>query len=748
MTWRHHAVLGIAALLFVWLHARTLPPTLEDEDTINLAMGVEEFNVARYRPHPPGYPVYIALGKLSTSIVTTLRPGYDRDRRAAVGLAWVSILSGAAGLFVFAWLWRLLGVAPWWASLAAIATAATPLYWFTAARPLTDIPGLVASVTAQVLLLLGLSRQRSTPSAALLAGGLVTGVAIGIRSQTMWLTLPLCAWVGVALLARRDWRPLGAMAAGLAAGTLIWFVPMVHLTGGLPEYLRILTGQGRHDFSGVEMLATHPSWRLVRESLAQTFLAPWQLIGWSWLVGVLGMAGLLRPAPDRWRHTAIVGLLVLPYLVFHLLFHEVETTRYSLPTAAMLTGLAVQGLSLLGRVAGSTATIIGVVLLAAMSHTATSTYAQGTPVFRVIREMAQARAAEPAPPLLEAHHRAWWATSRALDWQRPYWDLDLPRLVSRDETLRLLEYWRSGATTPIWFLSDPGRTDLLRFAPGATRHQSTYRLPPDVASLIGGLRTYDVGWYRLSQPDWMLGRGWSVTPELKNEPSEPHRAVAHLRRHGGPTLVFVGARYLRPVPEPVDITATLNGYHVARWTLALDDAPPEWFSLPKASLSGPGAYAALQFSVAAAAGDSNPVVAFDQFGASDGARPLLAFGTGWTSLAYDPDNPTLMWRQASRLSKLHVRHVGAPVRITLRGTVSPDEFEVPPVVVVTAGLRLLARFVASGPFEKTVTVTPSDLDAADGRITVATDLSRTRDERLRGTPDRQFGVRFKDVRID
>ena len=56
------------ALLFLAAHLPSLPPTLEDLDSINFAMGVRDFDVAHHQPHPPGYPLFIALGKLATPV--------------------------------------------------------------------------------------------------------------------------------------------------------------------------------------------------------------------------------------------------------------------------------------------------------------------------------------------------------------------------------------------------------------------------------------------------------------------------------------------------------------------------------------------------------------------------------------------------------------------------------------------------------------------------------------------------------
>ena len=55
--------------MFLAAHLPFLPPTLEDIDSINFALGVRDFDVAQHQPHPPGYPVFIALAKASTAVL-------------------------------------------------------------------------------------------------------------------------------------------------------------------------------------------------------------------------------------------------------------------------------------------------------------------------------------------------------------------------------------------------------------------------------------------------------------------------------------------------------------------------------------------------------------------------------------------------------------------------------------------------------------------------------------------------------
>ena len=56
-----------AALLFLGLaaiFAFTRSYWLDDWDSVNFAFGLDDFDVTKHWPHPPGYSVYIAAGML------------------------------------------------------------------------------------------------------------------------------------------------------------------------------------------------------------------------------------------------------------------------------------------------------------------------------------------------------------------------------------------------------------------------------------------------------------------------------------------------------------------------------------------------------------------------------------------------------------------------------------------------------------------------------------------------------------
>ncbi len=82
-------VLAALALIFALSHVPFLATSLEDIDSVNFALGVRDFDVAAHRPHPPGYPVYIFLGKILTAAVGA---GIDAPQSAIEARA-LSLLS-------------------------------------------------------------------------------------------------------------------------------------------------------------------------------------------------------------------------------------------------------------------------------------------------------------------------------------------------------------------------------------------------------------------------------------------------------------------------------------------------------------------------------------------------------------------------------------------------------------------------------------------------------------------------------
>ena len=166
------------ALVFALAHLPFLPTTLEDIDSVNFALGVRDFDVGQHRPHPPGYPVYIALGKIATAIAgLRLDRRRHRDRgamrspscRCSAG-CWRSCVCIACSPACAAESprprsrpRRRRALVDYEALAATAITASCPLFWYLGVRPMSDLPGLAAALAALVCLMLAWWRQAPGP---------------------------------------------------------------------------------------------------------------------------------------------------------------------------------------------------------------------------------------------------------------------------------------------------------------------------------------------------------------------------------------------------------------------------------------------------------------------------------------------------------------------------------------------------------------------------------------------------------
>jgi hypothetical protein len=757
-------VLLVVSLAFFIAHVRTLPGTLEDIDSVNFALGVESFDVAKHQPHPPGYPVYIALGKASTAAVGLVAPSADRDRRAAAGLALWGLVAGTAAAWLFAELWIALGLSPLVATIGGVLAVTSPLFWFTAARPLSDVPGLVAAVAAQALVARGLMQIRASAAAggaragmrALLWGALVAGIAVGVRSQAMWLAGPLLLWAAIVLIAARRVRDAAMTVGAGAIGVLLWAVPLVWASGGPRAYLGSLAFQGAQDFEGGHMLFTSPSRRLLEVSLESTFVGTWQSAAVAAVVLSAAAVGAVHLA--RRRPVILTAVLIgfLPYVVFHLLFQETITLRYGLPSVVPVAGLAAVGLSLLGpRPAGIGVAALVIAGLVIVQPRLEAYARDGAPVFRAFQGMKRALAAAAEPPVLRMHHQVWWGVRRAMEWYRPEWDLGAQPHPGDREWLAVVLHWLTGQTRPVWFLADPTRSDLRQLDGRARSVGGTYSTAPEVRSLIGGARLEALTWQVISRPRWMLAAGWALTPEIAGmtdtDRSGPHRrpAEAFLLRDPRPLHVLIGGRYLAAAGSPPAIlTADLDGARLGEWTLT--GSPMEfleWLELPVGVPAGSGAYA--QLVVRASSGEPGrpaPAVGLEQFDAATVDEVITAFGEGWYELEGTPETGRL-WRWTSDRSVLIVRDGGTDLRLTLAGESPLRYFDRPPTVVVRAGEREIARFSPAADFTQVIELPAAALRASTGRVSIETDLTYVPAERG-GTPDRRrLGLRLFRVEV-
>jgi hypothetical protein len=743
---------GIAALavLFLTAHLFTLPRTFEDLDSINFAMGVRDFDVARHQPHPPGYPAFIALAKSTTAILHAL----DVPAADVRGLALWSVAAGAVLLPLLFLLFRALDGDPWRAWWAAGITAASPLFWFTALRPLSDMLGLAVAVAAQALLVQALlSRSHPAPARALVCGAFLAGLAVGVRSQVAVLTCPLllAALVSPArtITSGRRALALGAAAAGIAT----WALPLLVATGGPEAYLAALTGQAGEDFAGITMLWTTRSPRAVLDAVAYSFLWPWGGLIAGGIVMALAAAGMIRCGWREPRALAVLALAFGPYAVFHLLFQETMTVRYALPLVPAAAYLVVHALQSMGY---RTASAAGTVLVAAclvMAVPAARAYADGgSPTFRLLDDLAElsddSGFAQPVPKVVGMHA----VMRRAQEWAAGV-DASFLRAAHGREWLALVEHWREAPHAPAFFIADPRRTDLVLFDRRARQLIEPYRwgLPP--VPYLSGARPGDADFYAMRPPGWMLDRGWALTAEVagvsERDGAQPNLqpSVAWVLGRTSPSLLAIGGRHLGTAADPPSrLTIASDATVLASWIV-----PPGFFfrvlPLPAGTLAGDG-YLPLRVSAAPTAPTDRPLrVALEQFDLQPEGTIMSGFDEGWHEPEYDT-RTARAWRWMSERAVFWVRPVGRDVTLTLSGESPLRDFDRAPSVRVSLGGRDLGTFEPAADFMLSVKLPADLLAAADGRVVIDSDRSFSPAARGGSADRRRLALRVYSVGIE
>ncbi|HXA96439.1 MAG TPA: glycosyltransferase family 39 protein [Candidatus Dormibacteraeota bacterium] len=291
--------LGLAAVTLVsrWPYRARM---LYNWDAVQFALALHEFDVAKHQPHPPGYLLYVALGRL-------LNASLGDPTLAYVALA---MLFSAGTTFVLYGLARRLYDRATAVAAAAL-LAVSPLFWFYGSVGLTYAgEACAASVVAWFAYgtLTGSVRD-------LYWGALALGLAGGMRPSVLVLLLPL--WLGCAVIGVEAWRRRLIAGSILLVAVLAWLLPMLWLTGGPAAYLAAST-----QLYGSVLLPTSVLGGSLEITLAQLrYLLESTLVG----LGPLSLIALALPWYARregWRVPEWFLLAwMLPAGVFYTLIH-------------------------------------------------------------------------------------------------------------------------------------------------------------------------------------------------------------------------------------------------------------------------------------------------------------------------------------------------------------------------------------------------------------------------------------------
>ncbi|MBI2835815.1 MAG: glycosyltransferase family 39 protein [Acidobacteria bacterium] len=541
---REWIALAAAAILMLAVRAPFLSASLDEFDSINFDLGVHDYDPPAHRPHPPGYPVYILLAKLTHALF---------DSHGA-GLGSLSVILGAASVVPVYLLFRQLA-SPATAALASLLTLFNPIIWFNSVRPMSDTTGFFFVVLSHCTLLYTVGRSATAWGVA--AG--LSGLAVGVRIQALVLVLPLLLY-GCAR--RRAYAPIAI--AGFGAGVAMWLPPMVYLSGGvdrLAESFALLV----RDALPVEPLLSHLTVRAAAYAAADVLLGAWGDYRLGLVILALGVIGGARLVWSDRRRLAIALLLFAPYGAYHYFTQMTEVLRYTIPIVPLMAFPAASAFAfraLPARFVYAPAMAF-IAVASALTVPALHAYkSTPSPPFQALAAVQEHAARESV--VVTGHH----AFARYLPLLPPHISTLQP--MPRREWRTLTEYWRNGGRTPVLFLREARRTMLLLVGRDTQRSLGRWSLPPAVAPFLKGQELATVELVRVDPPRWFCESGFLVTLEsgppqrVKREPHVLYVRPTSRRRAFLASGVVDGSK-------PVEMTLRVENTRV-KWRAEKDFA--------------------------------------------------------------------------------------------------------------------------------------------------------------------------------
>src|SRR5437870_3177983 len=220
----------LGALLVLISRLATMPKTFWEGDELLFAAAIQKFDPWSSQPHPPGYPLYVGLGKCITL--------FTGDPFSA--LVALSVVGCVVGFVALSIAFRQL------LDDDDLAVCGALLFFFSASMlvhgtlPLSDGPALM--FVALMLWAATAFPDRVTERRAI-ALGLAASAAIGMRPQLVVSVLPVFL---VLLFWTRDIRKILAGLISFTILSIAWFVPLLDAAGGWSKLMLWETRQASY----------------------------------------------------------------------------------------------------------------------------------------------------------------------------------------------------------------------------------------------------------------------------------------------------------------------------------------------------------------------------------------------------------------------------------------------------------------------------------------------------------------------
>lgn len=297
-------------------------------DSINFALALKEYNISVHQPHPPGYFLYIMLGRFINLFVEDANTIFVTISIVFTGLTVVVIFLLGEEIFDLK-----SGL------LAAFIAMTSPNIWFHGEVALTYI----AEACISTLIAFCCWKVIKGEENYLWASVIALGLAGGLRQNTPVFLLPLWLYSvkGVPI------KKVGASLLVLGLVSISWFVPMVMMTGGWNSYCDALRELWKYSTGGNSVFLR--GWPALK--LYFTTVLRFTIYGigvWVYVLCLAGYAKIREGKAVNTDYEKVTFLLIwaLPSVLFYtFVFIHPGNPGYALiflPPLILLTSISLQ----------------------------------------------------------------------------------------------------------------------------------------------------------------------------------------------------------------------------------------------------------------------------------------------------------------------------------------------------------------------------------------------------------------------
>lgn len=314
---KYHYVIILIVTISLILRLYLKSNYLDDWDSVQFILGLKQYSIIAHQPHPPGYPVYIFLGRITNHLFNN---GIE-------SFTFMSAFFGSLAL-VPTYLMAREFVGYRAGILSAIILSLAPAEMLFSEVVMSDIVSMFFISTTAYLLYKGLKSSNY-----LYLASFILAITIGVR-QTDFLLIMLLL---ITLFYIKNIKKISISILILLIGIALWLIPVIIVTG-LGNFIMAQSMQGK---AAVEMGTLNSLGGLNLSNLVFTIktLIGLFIEGWSFAFFIFALIVLIaifyksEDLKKNIRDKRLVFLLgwLIPYFLLFIFVTDLYISRYLLP---------------------------------------------------------------------------------------------------------------------------------------------------------------------------------------------------------------------------------------------------------------------------------------------------------------------------------------------------------------------------------------------------------------------------------